>query len=56
MAAIDAAKRRRMSLAAKAWIQANPQAFQLTLRGDAVYVIPWRWPRHVIAAIPLDLG
>ena len=25
-----------------------------TLRGDAVFVAPWRWPRHLPAAIELE--
>ncbi len=54
--AIDFLKRRRISRAAKVWLTANPWAAPLTWRGDAVYVVPWRWPRHEIAVIELDLG
>jgi putative endonuclease len=56
MTAIDAPKRRRISRAAKVWLANNPWAAPLTLRGDAVFVAPWRWPRHAIAALELDLG
>lgn len=56
MTAIDAVKRRRISRAARFWLAANPWAAALTLRGDAVYLAPWRWPRHVIAAVELDIG
>ena len=56
MTAIDARKRRRMSRAAGVWLAANPWAARLTLRGDAIYLAPWRWPRHAIAALPLDIG
>jgi putative endonuclease len=49
-------KRRRISRAARTWLASNPWAAPLTWRGDAVYVAPWRWPRHEIAAIELDLG
>ncbi|WP_026606448.1 YraN family protein [Methylocapsa acidiphila] len=56
MDAIDFVKRRRMSRAARFWLAANPWAAALTLRGDAVYLAPWRWPRHLIAAVELDLG
>jgi putative endonuclease len=56
MAAIDANKRKRMSCAVRAWLVAHPAAARYTLSGDAVYVTPWRWPRHIRAAIPLDLG
>ena len=54
--AIDFVKRRRISRAAKTWLASNPWAAPLTWRGDAVYIAPWRWPRHEIAAIELDLG
>ena len=53
--AIGFVKRRRISRAARTWLAANPWAAPLTWRGDAVYVAPWRWPRHAIAAIELDL-
>jgi putative endonuclease len=56
MTAIDARKCRRMSRAAGHWLVANPWAARLTLRGDAIYLAPWHWPRHVIAALPLDIG
>jgi putative endonuclease len=54
--AIDYAKRRRISRATKTWLASNPWAAPLTWRGDAVYIAPWRWPRHEIAAFELDLG
>jgi putative endonuclease len=54
--AIDSVKRRRISWAARHWLASNPWAAPFTWRGDAVYVVPWRWPRHEIAAIELDLG
>ena len=54
--AIDAIKRRRMSRAANVWLTANPWAMQMSLRGDAVALSPWRWPQHGIAAITLDIG
>lgn len=53
---IDFAKRRRISRAAKTWLAANQWAAPLAWRGDAIYVAPWRWPCHEIAAIELDLG
>jgi putative endonuclease len=55
MAAIDPAKQRRMSRAVRFWLVKHPWAARLTLRGDAIYVVPWRWPRHIVAALPLDL-
>jgi putative endonuclease len=48
-------KRRRISRAARAWLSRNPWAAARTLRGDAVYVAPWRWPRHVVAAVELEM-
>jgi putative endonuclease len=53
--AITPEKRRRISRAARVWLAAHPYAAALTLRGDAVFVAPWRWPRHVRAAIELDI-
>jgi putative endonuclease len=53
---IDAVKRRRISRAARVWLAANPWAAPLTFRGDCVFVAPWRFPRHEIAAIELDIG
>lgn len=54
--AIDPVKRRRMSHAVRVWLAANPWAAPLTLRGDAVFLAPWRWPCHAIGAVELDLG
>jgi putative endonuclease len=56
MTAIDTAKCRRISHAGAHWLAANPWAARLNLRGDAICLIPWRWPRHAIAALTLDIG
>ncbi len=56
MIAIDARKRQRMSRAASVWLAAHPWAARLTLRGDAIYLAPWRRPRHGIATVALDIG
>jgi putative endonuclease len=53
--AITPEKRRRLSRAARVWLSAHPYAANLTLRGDAVFVAPWRLPRHVPAAIEIDM-
>jgi putative endonuclease len=53
-AAIGAAKRRRVSRAARVWLAQNPWAAGLTWRGDAVFVAPRRLPRHLVAAYRLD--
>lgn len=56
LTAIDRMKCRRISRASAHWLAANPWAARLTLRGDAVCLAPWRWPRHELAAIPLEIG
>jgi putative endonuclease len=53
--AIDAAKRRHLSHAVKVWLSGHPWAVAFSLRGDAIYIAPWRWPRHLCAAIELKL-
>ena len=55
LSAIEWKKRERVSRAARSWLSRNPWAATRVLRGDAVYVAPWRWPQHVIAAMQLDL-
>ena len=52
--AITAEKRRRLRRAAAFWLSRNRAAVGATLRGDAIYVAPWRWPRHVQDAFALD--
>ncbi|ACK49272.1 protein of unknown function UPF0102 [Methylocella silvestris BL2] len=49
-------KRRRICRAARVWLASHPYAAAMTLRGDAVFVAPWRWPHHVAAAVELDFG
>jgi len=56
LTAIDRAKCRRISRAGAHWLAANPWAAHFTLRGDALCLVPWRWPRHAIAVLPLDIG
>jgi putative endonuclease len=53
--AIDSAKAARISRAARFWLAANGWAAGSAFRGDAVFVAPWRRPRHVEGAVPLDL-
>ena len=55
LSTIDENKRRRMSRAARVWITRNPWAMSRVLRGDAVFIAPWRLPRHMIAAYTLDI-
>jgi putative endonuclease len=54
--AITAAKRRRFSRAARAWLTRNPWAATKTWRADAVFIAPRRWPRHLEAAFELDIS
>jgi len=54
--AIDAAKRRRFSRAVRAWAARNPWAAGRTLRADAVFIAPSRWPRHLPAAFTIEMG
>lgn len=49
-------KQRRFSRAAARWIASNPWAMTHTLRGDAIFVAPRRLPRHVEAAIEMEIG
>ncbi len=39
-------KIRRMRRAANAWLAHNPWAVGKTLRADAVFLAPRKWPRH----------
>jgi putative endonuclease len=55
LAAISARKRQRFSRAARAWAARNPWAANKTLRADAVFIAPGRWPRHVVAAFELEM-
>ena len=55
LSSIGAAKRRRFSRAARAWVARHPWAVEKTLRADAVFVAPRRWPRHLEAAFELDM-
>lgn len=56
MLAITPAKTARLSRAARHWLAVNPWATRRDVRADAVYLAPWRAPRHLVAAIDLDLG
>ena len=55
LTAISATKRTRFGRAARHWLARNPWAMELTLRGDAIFIAPRRWPRHVPDAVPLTL-
>jgi putative endonuclease len=53
--AIAPAKRRRIGRAARVFLANKAFASRLTLRADAIYLAPWRWPLHIPAAFELDL-
>jgi putative endonuclease len=52
---ISATKRRRIARAARVWLARNRWAAGLTFRGDAIFVAPWRLPRHAPAAYRLEI-
>lgn len=53
--AITADKRRLMEARIRQWLARNPWAMQRNLRADAVFVAPWRLPRHVPRVFELVL-
>ncbi|WP_046862084.1 YraN family protein [Microvirga massiliensis] len=52
--AITATKRRRFSRAVRAWIARHPKAAGKTWRADAIFIAPWSWPHHVVAAFEIE--
>ena len=52
--AINAEKRRRLRRAVNFWLARHRDAAGANLRGDAIHIAPWRWPRHVPDAFPLE--
>ncbi len=48
-------KRRRFSRAVRAWVARHPASLGRTLRADAVFVAPGRWPRHVVGAFEIEM-
>ena len=55
LVAIGAQKRERFSRAARAWVSRNAWAAGKTLRADAVFVAPGRWPRHLPASFEMEM-
>ncbi|KUL95140.1 hypothetical protein DK26_14110 [Bosea sp. WAO] len=53
--AITADKRRLIEAGIRQWLARNPWAMQRHLRADAVFLAPWRLPRHVPAVFELTL-
>ncbi|MEF3367351.1 YraN family protein [Methylocystis sp. 9N] len=54
--AITPQKQRRFSQAAGRWLAANPWAINYTLRADAIFVAPGKFPRHLENAFELRVG
>ena len=52
--ASDGRKRRRFSRAVRAWVSRHPWAMERTLRADAVFIAPGRYPRHLEAAFEIE--
>lgn len=53
--AITAEKQRLIELRIRQWLARNPWAMQHHLRADAVFLAPWRLPRHVPGVFELVL-
>lgn len=53
--AITPEKRRLVETRIRQWLARNPWAMDHHLRADAVFLAPWRLPRHVPAAFALVL-
>jgi putative endonuclease len=53
--AITPQKQRRFSRAAARWLAAHPWAATYTLRVDTVFIARGRWPKHVEAAMELQI-
>lgn len=54
--AIGPQKRERFLRAARLWLARNPWAMSRTLRADAVFLAPRRWPLHVPGVFELEIG
>lgn len=54
--ALSPRKQRRIEKAAAVWLARHPWAMRMTLRGDAILVLPRTWPRHIPAAFALRIG
>jgi putative endonuclease len=53
--AITPGKRRFIEMRIRQWLARNPWAMDHDLRADAVFIAPWRLPRHVARAFELVL-
>jgi putative endonuclease len=55
LTAITPQKRRLVEARVRQWLSQNPWAMDHYLRADAVFLAPWRRPRHVPGAFELIL-
>lgn len=55
LTAITAKKHQLITARVRHWLARNPWAMDHDLRVDAVFVAPWRWPRHVPGVYDLVL-
>ncbi|MBL8564683.1 MAG: YraN family protein [Hyphomicrobiaceae bacterium] len=50
-ASIGDAQRRRIHRAADLWLARHPEFRDYDITFDIVFVLPWRWPRHLVNAL-----
>lgn len=50
-ASVSDRQRRRIRRAADLWLARRPAYQQRELGFDVVFVLPWRWPRHLVNAL-----
>ncbi len=50
-ASIGDAQRRRIHRAADLWLARHPAFRDYDVTFDVVFVLPWRWPRHLVNAL-----
>ena len=55
LTAITPQKRRLVEARIRQWLAKNAWAMDCHLRADALFIAPWRWPRHVPGVFDLVL-
>lgn len=55
LTAITPQKRRFVGMRVRQWLARNPWAMDCDFRADAVFLAPWRRPRHIERAFDLEL-
>jgi len=46
-AAITPRQRLRIQRASELWMARRPRFYDYEIRFDVVFLVPWRWPRHI---------